>query len=415
MHEAPGFIPVLRYRDVGQAARWLCAAFGFSQRRLAADASGDVSYVLLTFGCGTVLIRPVSNSEFDDLMAQPDDVGEASTQVCYVAVPELDAHYRRARAAGARIELAPQSDGLCGSFYTCRDLDGHLWSFGTQDHRAAVPMASRLRSGSRLASQLTSVVTVAALAAGAWACINGYLDAAKHPPLVMASAAAPVRSDTGADVLASLQRTAAELDRARHENARLVASVASARSQEQQQRAAWERTSAEIASLQAGLTLERKARDAALGEAAKAAQDVKALRGELELQKQQRVATQEQLQVMMAALVDARQDAEPPRVQHSSVQTGAISSSPTPRADPDPRITPTPRTGQPAPPAETAACYRQLMGGRINWGGGTEWLPSNAQALCSGTRNARQTIDCFQAQVRAKRPWREAVNACRTT
>jgi hypothetical protein len=28
------FIPVLRYRDVRQAARWLCAAFGFSQHQL---------------------------------------------------------------------------------------------------------------------------------------------------------------------------------------------------------------------------------------------------------------------------------------------------------------------------------------------------------------------------------------------
>lgn len=414
MHEAPGFVPVLRYQDVGQAARWLCAAFGFSERRLATDASGDVRYILLTFGSGTVIIRPVSNSEFDDLMAQPDDVGEASTQVCYVAVPGLDAHYRRARAAGARIELAPQSDGLGGSFYTCRDLGGHLWSFGTQDHRAATPMASRLKSGSRLASQLTSVVMLAALAAGAWAFHAGYLNAVKPRPSVTASVAVSVRSDTEADVLASLQRTAAELDRARHENARLAASVASARSQEQQQRAVSDRTNAEIASLQAGLTLERKARDVALGEAAKAAQDVKALRGELEQQKQQRTAAQEQLQVMMAALVDARQDAEPPRVQHSSLQTGAISSSPTPRPNSDPRITPTSRT-VPPPPAEAAACYRQLMGGKINWGGGTGWLPSNAQALCSGTRSARQTIDCFQAQVRAKRPWREAVNACRAT
>ena len=412
MHEAPGFIPVLRYQDAGHAARWLCAAFGFSEHRSAADASGDVSYILLTFGRGTLLVRPVSNSEFDDLMAQPDDVGEASTQVCYVAVPELDAHYRRARAAGARIELAPQSDGLGGSFYTCRDLDGHLWSFGTQVHRAATPMASRLKSGSRLASQLASVATVAALAAAAWASLDGYL--VKRPPLVTASTAAPAPGNAGADVLASLQRTAAELDRARHENARLMASAASARSQEQQQHAVLKRTSAEIASLQAGLTFERKARDVALGEAAKAAQNVKALQDELEQQKQQRMAAQEQLQVMMAALVDARQDAEPPRVQHSSIQTGAIPSSPTPRADPDLRITPTPRAG-PVPSAEAAACYRQLMGGKINWGGGTEWLPSNAQALCSGARNARQTIDCFQAQVRAKRPWREAVNACRAT
>ena len=413
MQDAPGFIPVLRYRDVGEAARWLCAAFGFRQQRLAADASGDVRYILLTFGRGTVLIRPVSNSEFDDLMAQPDDVGETSTQVCYVAVPGLDAHWRRARAAGARIELAPQRDGLGGSFYTCRDLEGHLWSFGTQDHRAARLMASRLRSGSWLASQLTSVMAVAALAVGVWASFGSYLDSMKQPELVTASAATPARIDIGADVLTSLERTTAELDRVGRENARLVAGAVSARSQNQQQRDALEQAGAEIASLQAGLALERKARAVALEEAAKAVQQVRVLRGEFDQQKQQRMAAQDQLQIMMAALVDVQREAEP-GAEQSSIQTGAISASAPPRDEAKRRGTAEPRALT-APPGEAAACYRQLMGGKINWGGGFEWLPSNAQALCSGSRNARQTIDCFEAKIRAGRPWREAVTACRAS
>jgi uncharacterized glyoxalase superfamily protein PhnB len=413
MQDAPGFIPVLRYRDVGKAARWLCAAFSFSERRLVYDASGGVSYILLTFGRGTVLIRPVSDSEFDDLMAQPDDVGETSTQVCYVAVSGLDAHWRRARAAGARIELAPQRDGLGGSFYSCRDLEGHLWSFGTQDHRAATRMASRHRSGFWLASQFTSVMVVAALAVGTWASLDSHLDRMKHPEPVTASAATSGRNDIGADVLASLERTTAELDRVRRENARLVASAVSATSQDQQQRAALERAGVEIASLQAGLALERKARDVAVEDAAKAVQQVKALRGQFDQQEQQRRTAQEQLQIMMAALVDVQREAEPGEEQ-SSIQTGAISVAAPPRDDAKRHGTAPPRAIK-APPGEAAACYRQLMGGNINWGGGTEWLPSNAEALCSGSRNARQTIDCFEARIRAKRPWREAVNACRAS
>ena len=51
-------------------------------------------------------------------------------------VPDIEAHYSRAKAAGAKIER-PLTDTEYGSQeYSARDCDGHLWSFGTYDSYA---------------------------------------------------------------------------------------------------------------------------------------------------------------------------------------------------------------------------------------------------------------------------------------
>ena len=99
----------------------------------------------------------------------------------------------------------------------------------------------------------------------------------------------------------------------------------------------------------------------------------------------------------MAALVDARREAEPARGQPPSMRADAVASQRPSRAR----------------PAEAIACYRQVMRGSVSWGGGTAWLSHNAHVLCAGTRDARRTIGCFEAGIRGGRPWREALNACR--
>jgi uncharacterized glyoxalase superfamily protein PhnB len=49
-----------------------------------------------------------------------------------VAVDDVDAHYRRAKAAGAEVLNEPH-DALGGTQrgYSARELEGNLWSFGT--------------------------------------------------------------------------------------------------------------------------------------------------------------------------------------------------------------------------------------------------------------------------------------------
>jgi hypothetical protein len=62
---------------------------------------------------------------------------------------------------------------------------------------------------------------------------------------------------------------------------------------------------------------------------------------------------------------------------------------------------------------EPARCFDELMRGKISWGTGTTWKVGHAMMLCAGTRNARQTLDCFQSSITANEPWAAAISHCR--
>ena len=130
-------IPCLRYRDAPAAIEWLCAAFGFVKHAVYAD--GDtVHHAQLTFGNGMVMLGSADNtSEWGRQIVQPDETGLRETQSPCVIVADCDAHYARAKAAGATIvqDIADQDYG--GRGYSCRDPEGHLWWFGSYDPWAA--------------------------------------------------------------------------------------------------------------------------------------------------------------------------------------------------------------------------------------------------------------------------------------
>jgi uncharacterized glyoxalase superfamily protein PhnB len=51
------------------------------------------------------MLGSVADSEFARLLRQPDEIGGAETQTVYVVVPDADAHYARATAAGAKVVM----------------------------------------------------------------------------------------------------------------------------------------------------------------------------------------------------------------------------------------------------------------------------------------------------------------------
>jgi uncharacterized glyoxalase superfamily protein PhnB len=123
----------MRYRDVAAAADWLCSAFGFEKQTALADDAGAILYAQLTFGRALIMLAPVGDTPIEKFMKQPDEIGGAETQSCYFVVEDADAHHARSKAAGAQIILDVQEDGFGGRGYTCRDPEGHIWSFGTYD------------------------------------------------------------------------------------------------------------------------------------------------------------------------------------------------------------------------------------------------------------------------------------------
>ena len=142
----------LRYRDVAAAVDWLCAAFGFEKQTVVAGESGAIVYAQLTFGRAMLMLAPVRDTPLDKFMKQPDEVGGAETQCCYFVVADADAHYARAKEGGTEIVLEVQDDDFGGRGYTCRDPEGHIWTFGTYDpwqgkHPAVTPGGRRIAAG----------------------------------------------------------------------------------------------------------------------------------------------------------------------------------------------------------------------------------------------------------------------------
>jgi uncharacterized glyoxalase superfamily protein PhnB len=63
-------------------------------------------------------------------MKSPGALGGIN-QCLYVTVEDPDAHYERAKAAGAKIVIEPFDTDYGARNYCARDLEGHLWTFGT--------------------------------------------------------------------------------------------------------------------------------------------------------------------------------------------------------------------------------------------------------------------------------------------
>ncbi|MGE0023051.1 MAG: VOC family protein [Hyphomicrobium sp.] len=126
-------MPTLRYRDVEAAAAWLQDAFGFQLLSIEPDDSNRMIGAQLVLNNGMVILAQVGVTAYDDVMLQPDEIGGAETQSCYIVVADAEAHCAKAKAHGAAIILDLQMLDQGGVGYLCRDLEGHLWSFGTSN------------------------------------------------------------------------------------------------------------------------------------------------------------------------------------------------------------------------------------------------------------------------------------------
>ncbi len=125
-------IPALRYVDAPAAIEWLCAAFGFEKHLVVPGEDDQIAHAQLTFRNSMIMLGSAREGEYDDLLIQPADAGSV-TQSPYVIVDDVDAHYARARAAGAEIVMQPADQDYGGRLYICRDIERHLWNFGSYD------------------------------------------------------------------------------------------------------------------------------------------------------------------------------------------------------------------------------------------------------------------------------------------
>jgi uncharacterized glyoxalase superfamily protein PhnB len=104
-------MPVLVYPDVRAAVAWLGAAFGCVERLRIGEHRAQ-----LALGGG-------------HLVATDGPTDGPARSLVLVRVADVDAHYRRAKEAGARIVASPADHVYGERQYTAEDLAGHRWTF----------------------------------------------------------------------------------------------------------------------------------------------------------------------------------------------------------------------------------------------------------------------------------------------
>jgi uncharacterized glyoxalase superfamily protein PhnB len=133
MNDHARIIPGLRYRRAPAAIDWLCSAFGFEKQLVVPGENDTIAHAQLTYGNSMIMLGSVRENESRGWLKQPDEIGGAETQTCYLIVQDADAHYAKATAAGAQILMDIKDQDYGGRGYSCLDPEGHVWHIGTYD------------------------------------------------------------------------------------------------------------------------------------------------------------------------------------------------------------------------------------------------------------------------------------------
>ena len=91
------------------------------------ESGATVRHAQLKLGTNIVML---GSTRADDGLVSPRAAAVATQALC-VHVDDLDAHYERARHAGAQIDGPPTDTDFGSRQYSARDVEGHPWVFTT--------------------------------------------------------------------------------------------------------------------------------------------------------------------------------------------------------------------------------------------------------------------------------------------
>ena len=120
-------IPILVYEDIEAAHDYLVRVFGFTSGGLHRTEDGTVVHGEVRRGDAIIWLHRVT-AEHE--MASPRHAASSHGGLD-VMVPDVDAHYAHAKAAGARIDREPTDQDYGLREYGARDPENHRWWFSS--------------------------------------------------------------------------------------------------------------------------------------------------------------------------------------------------------------------------------------------------------------------------------------------
>jgi uncharacterized glyoxalase superfamily protein PhnB len=133
---SPRVIPMLSYEDGPKALEWLASAFGFIERTRMVDESGRLGHGEMDVGGGALIMLATPSPDYQSPKRHRATCESARkwysvpwvVDGVLVYVDDIDAHFARAKAAGATM-LSGIEEGFPGRRYRAEDLEGHRWMF----------------------------------------------------------------------------------------------------------------------------------------------------------------------------------------------------------------------------------------------------------------------------------------------
>ncbi|HET6406795.1 MAG TPA: VOC family protein [Chthoniobacteraceae bacterium] len=123
----PILAPYLAIRDAANAIEFYKKAFGATERSRMADPGGKVMHAEIEVSGGLIMLC----DEFPEWgMLSPQQLG-GSPIVLHVYVPDVDATFKQAEAAGCTIVMPPKDQFYGDRSGRLTDPYGHIWSFAT--------------------------------------------------------------------------------------------------------------------------------------------------------------------------------------------------------------------------------------------------------------------------------------------
>jgi uncharacterized glyoxalase superfamily protein PhnB len=126
----------MSYRDAPAAIEWLCSHFGFEKHLIVPGDNNVILHAQLTMGSSGMIMLGSSGKDtgaYSKLIKQPEDIGGCETQTVCLVVADADVIYQRVKQAGTEILIDIKDEDYGGRSFTCRDLEGHIWTIGTYD------------------------------------------------------------------------------------------------------------------------------------------------------------------------------------------------------------------------------------------------------------------------------------------
>ena len=131
----PDVIPMIAYENGSTAMDWLADAFGFKERARMTSPDGRLSHGEMEAGDGLIMLATPS-PDYHGPKKHREECEQAQkwSSVPYIVdgvlvyVPDVSAHFERARSAGAHI-LSAVDETPDGKRYRAEDLEGHRWMF----------------------------------------------------------------------------------------------------------------------------------------------------------------------------------------------------------------------------------------------------------------------------------------------